>query len=195
MSIRKFPTIFSVLISLLIGVGACAPKATSGLVTGNEPSTRITVLMANGNKIVRLRTVISLGNVQLTGITVVKQSGDTTRGVFLNEFGIKGFEFEVVSGKCRLMHILKNMDKWYIRRTISDDLAYIFTTSDARRTTDGNYAASFGKQTYVYSLRDGKPVKSVRKSGKKITGTMDFKLPTPSTIMKIPEEIWFILFS
>jgi len=173
MLIRKFPTIFSVLISLLVCLGACAPKSTSGLVSGDEPSTRIAVFAATGSNTIRLRTAILFGKAQLTGITVVKTSGDTARGVFLNEFGIKGFEFEVVRGKCRLLHILKNMDKWYIRRTISDDLAYIFTISDAYRTADGEYVASFGKQTYIYSLRDGKTVKSARKSGGKITGTMD----------------------
>lgn len=72
---------------------------------------------------------IDTGKAQLTGICMMRAEGDSVLGSMVNEFGIKAFDFiaDRTKGKVRLFNIVSFLDKWYIRRTVAADLAYLLT--------------------------------------------------------------------
>jgi len=113
---------------------------------------KISIIPFSGDSAIRLKSVISFQNIQLSGLLIVKQKGDTVIGAFINEFGIKGFDFVVYSGNCKLMSLMNALDKWYIRGVLCDDLAFIFTTSNRTVNIDSIQNESFnsGKLIYKY---------------------------------------------
>jgi len=92
-------------------------------------------------------------NFYITGVVVAKMMGDTVKGVFMNEFGIKVFEFEVLRGRCRLMQVLDIFDKWYFRKTIRNDFAFIFTVLEKPSEAVGVYEFPFRGEKNVYRYR------------------------------------------
>jgi hypothetical protein len=62
---------------------------------------------------------------------ILRYSDGQWRGSLVNEFGVKAFDFIATSGKCRLMNTVAFIDKWYIRRTIENDLSYLLWQSTA----------------------------------------------------------------
>lgn len=149
MSIKKFPTICFALISLLITHTSCAQKIAQQVISSNN-NAKISVIPST-NSSISLRTLISFKNTEVSGITIIKQSNDTTTGVFINEFGLKGFEFVASNGWCKISHLIKQLDKWYIKKIIANDFAFIFTN-----TYNPNNATTIqkttNKQQYNYYL-------------------------------------------
>jgi hypothetical protein len=47
----------------------------------------------------------------------------------INEMGAKAFDFRVLAAKCELLNVISMMDKWYIKKTVADDL-YFFIHID-----------------------------------------------------------------
>lgn len=79
----------------------------------------------------------------LSGIMVVKMSGDTLRGTVLNEFGVRAFDIECLPGrnKAKISNVIKPMNKWYIRRTLSKDI-YRLLQSDRAELNTGRVSYS-----------------------------------------------------
>jgi hypothetical protein len=169
MSIKLFPTIFFVSISLIFY--GCSPRIPANLEVSRQ-TVKISTFQIKDSETLRLKTTIIAGNSQLSGITIVKQKADTTFGVFINEFGLKGFEFKVVGSSCELLRMLKKMDKWYIRKTISNDLAYIFAITNPIKTGLNEYTARFRKQSYIYTMNSNELEKSVRMNNGRLSGKM-----------------------
>lgn len=69
---------------------------------------------------------LQTGKNQFTGICLLKKSGDRWNGSLINEFGIKAFDFTSNAESTHLQHTITFLDKWYIRRTIEQDLHYLF---------------------------------------------------------------------
>jgi hypothetical protein len=74
----------------------------------------------------RYQASIQVRGNTITGICMLKKSDEGWRGTLINEFGVKAFDFIVTPAKCELLNTIAMMNKWYIRRTIADDLHFLF---------------------------------------------------------------------
>ena len=76
----------------------------------------------------RYKARINTKNAEMTGILICKKTSDSTSGgSFINEFGIKGFDFSISGNHAKLGHAFKKLDKWYIRNTLETDLHFMFS--------------------------------------------------------------------
>lgn len=73
-------------------------------------------------------TTISTDRATLTGVCMMKNAGDTLLGSIVNEFGIRAFSFSVMPdrNKVKLHEVMPALNKWYIKRTLRDDLRCLF---------------------------------------------------------------------
>lgn len=127
-------------------------------------------IMPVSDSLLRLRTAISFKKAQLSGIMLVKQRNDSLVGAFINEFGIKGFEFVVTNNHCKLTNVLSFLNKWYIRRTISSDLQFMFSSVYVAERDSSAILIEGSGVSYHYSLAGGKVVRAQRISGTQKTG-------------------------
>jgi len=86
----------------------------------------------------RYRVTLKTPDNSITGICVLKKSGEEWRGTLINEMGAKAFNFIVTDEKCELLDVITMMDKWYIKKTVAADLYYLFNVDNPK--------ASFQKQ-------------------------------------------------
>jgi len=85
-----------------------------------------TILFSSTN-VRKFHTTIKLKKSEMTGIMVIKKMSDSlTAGSFINEFGIKGFDFRITPDRVEFSYLFKKLDKWYIRRSLGNDLHFIF---------------------------------------------------------------------
>jgi hypothetical protein len=76
----------------------------------------------------KFKTTISYGSNEITGIIIYKKLNDSIyAGSFINEFGIKGFDFKLSGNRVRMENMIKNIDKWYIRKKLETDLHFLFS--------------------------------------------------------------------
>jgi hypothetical protein len=68
---------------------------------------------------------------------VVKYIDNEWRGSLINEFGIKAFDFVAPQGTCKLQNTISFLDKWYIRKTVESDFAFLLWDAAAGKTVDG----------------------------------------------------------
>lgn len=68
---------------------------------------------------------------EITGICMMSQSADHgIMGTVISEFGMKAFDFIYDNGKVQLLNIVAFLDKWYIRKVLKKDLAFILSQID-----------------------------------------------------------------
>ena len=68
---------------------------------------------------------------EITGICMMSQSADHgIMGTVISEFGMKAFDFIYDNGKVQLLNIVAFLDKWYIRKVLKKDLAFILSQMD-----------------------------------------------------------------
>jgi hypothetical protein len=84
------------------------------------------------------RFVLNTPKSRITGLLILKKKDDEWLGTLMNEMGAKAFDFIVTDRKCELFRVISMMDKWYIKKTVSEDL-YFFIQAD-------NPKASFYKR-------------------------------------------------
>ena len=78
--------------------------------------------------VVKFKTRINLKKAELSGILIYKKMNDSTSaGSFINEFGLKGFDFTVDRSRARLGYVFRNLDKSYIRKTLETDLHFMLS--------------------------------------------------------------------
>jgi len=82
----------------------------------------------------------------ITGDCLIKKNGNEWRGTFMNEMKVKAFDFIVTDNKCELLNVIPAMDKWYIKKTVADDLYYLINVD--------NPNASFHKKTKRFEQDD-----------------------------------------
>lgn len=69
----------------------------------------------------------------ITGICIMNRSADhAIVGTVINEFGMKAFDFIFDGEKIQLLNIVAFLDKWYIRKVLKKDLAFILSQMDKR---------------------------------------------------------------
>lgn len=100
------------------------------------------------------RVTLKMPENSITGLCILKKSGDEWRGTFISEMGAKAFDFIVTDDKCELLNVISMMDKWYVRKTVASDLYYLFNVD--------NPNASFQKQLERFE-QDGSLVVNYKK--------------------------------
>ena len=76
---------------------------------------------------VRYNAVIEMGRGYVSGVCILARDGETVRGCLFNEFGISAlaFEYDTATDKVKLTDVIKMLNKWYIRRTLRQDLRQV----------------------------------------------------------------------
>jgi hypothetical protein len=103
------------LIALAIFPSSCAKRSYSG----THP-TPLHIERAS-----RYLVQIDAPKARMTGILLLKPSGQKWEGRMINEFGISIFDLISTPNKCKLHNVFPMINKWYIRMTIEHDLAYL----------------------------------------------------------------------
>lgn len=77
----------------------------------------------------RYAATIEMGKGYVSGIFVlaVDDEGEGYKGVLFNEFGITAMELTYggPGTKGKLLHVIKMLDKWYIKRVLRRDMAHV----------------------------------------------------------------------
>jgi hypothetical protein len=74
----------------------------------------------------RYQVLIKTSRGSVTGVGVFRFADNEWRGSLLNEFGIKIFDVVAKNNECELLRPIAMLNRWYIRRTIEDDFAFLF---------------------------------------------------------------------
>jgi hypothetical protein len=78
--------------------------------------------------VIKFKTRISFRKTELSGILIFKKLNDSTSaGSFINEFGLKGFDFSVNEKRASVGYIFSYLNKSYIRRTLETDLHFMLS--------------------------------------------------------------------
>ena len=97
----------------------------------------------------RYRVLIKTDQAEISGIMLVKYIDNEWRGSLINEFGIKAFDFVSPQGKCKLQNTIPFLDKWYIRRTIESDFAFLLWDTPAGKIKKGKSLEQFPNGIFV----------------------------------------------
>lgn len=76
---------------------------------------------------VRYTAVVQMPDACLSGICVLLNDSGVVRGCLFNEFGITllDFSYRPERQKVKLHHVLRMIDRWYVRRVLRKDLALL----------------------------------------------------------------------
>jgi len=65
---------------------------------------------------------------EITGICMMNIEPDgRIVGTIVNEFGLKAFDFTYHAGKTKIINAMGPLDKWYVKRVLRGDFAFILT--------------------------------------------------------------------
>ena len=72
---------------------------------------------------------IEMNGSYLSGICVLMKEDGIIKGCLFNEFGVTALDFtyQPERNKVKLHHVIKMIDKWYIRRVLRKDMAQVMT--------------------------------------------------------------------
>ena len=65
---------------------------------------------------------IDIKKAYISGICVMLKEDDVIKASVINEFGVSATDFTYANDKITLVNLMKQLDKWYIRRTLRKDL-------------------------------------------------------------------------
>jgi hypothetical protein len=83
----------------------------------------------------KFQTFIKFRKAEMSGMLIVKRMNDTVlAGSFINEFGIKGFDFDVYPSDIRFIYMIRKLDKWYIKKTLGNDLHFMLLRPEMKNT-------------------------------------------------------------
>jgi len=154
----------------------CATTARTNQAYTSPTNSRLwTEELRDSENINRYQVSIQVSGNTITGMCMLRKSDEGWRGTLINEFGVKAFDFIVTPKKCELLHTISMLNKWYIRRTIADDLHFLFEID--------NPNVSFQKKT-TWTEQDGALVVSLKKK-KTITRNPDNNLTLQNLKRKI----------
>lgn len=79
---------------------------------------------AHAGEKVRSRVMIEMPESYLSGVCILYMDSVEVKGSIFNEFGVSAIDFSYLPSKdkVKLHHVMKMMDKWYIRRVLRKDL-------------------------------------------------------------------------
>lgn len=160
MSIKRFLTICFVSISIILFGLSCAPKISQGASAPLASATKISCFSFPDTSNLRLRATISINNVQLSGIMISNLKRDTVTAMFINEFGINGFSFKTCGGKLKFLTVMSNLDKWYIKRVLSKDLAFMFMVA---KTPENGHFFIYNSTKFQYELNSSGTISKAKR--------------------------------
>jgi hypothetical protein len=137
------------LISLCLLAASCLPA--------REAATVAAPAVFDGGRVVVYRVTVRARQATMTGLMMVKRVGEEWRGSLVNEFGVKAFDFVATGRGCRLRNTIAFLDKWYIRRPLASDLAFLCGTGAGRgkcleRDSSGGFVLRNTRRGIVYSF-------------------------------------------
>jgi len=100
--------------------------------------------------ITRQEFVMEMPKGYVSGIMILRRiEADKLCGSLVNEFGISMFDFTYDESrrKLKLESVIKNLDKWYIKRTLKSDLRKMLETMQSGET---EYTNTRRKITYRF---------------------------------------------
>lgn len=114
--------------------------------------------------------VIDARGREFTGIFLMAESEEGhVVGAVVNEMGVKAFDFTFDGKKAKVQNLFPPINKWYIRRVLRKDIAFLLTHLKARTNTDnGKRSLNFlpdgtielknqYRITYRFNLLEDKP--------------------------------------
>ena len=99
------------------------------------------------------RIVFSTEKMSISGIWIMKYMDNSWRGTMVNEFGMKMFDFICTPCACELKNVVAMMDKWYIKKTIAEDLLFILEIDHPKCKIKKNSALSNDTLTISYKKK------------------------------------------
>ena len=75
----------------------------------------------------RYAVQIDFKKAYISGVCIMHQEEAVTTASIMNEFGVSAltYRYDSKTGKVRIISIIKQLDKWYIRRILKKDLRAI----------------------------------------------------------------------
>lgn len=76
-----------------------------------------------GNK-VRYRVMMEMPKAYISGVCILFNDSSEVKGSIFNEFGVSAIDFayDPSKDKVKLHHMMKMLDKWYVKRVLRKDL-------------------------------------------------------------------------
>lgn len=110
------------------------------------------------------QVAIEVRGVCLTGVCIVLTDDEGCRGAIVNEFGFHALDFTLTTNraKVKLLNVMPNLNRWYIKRVVRTDLRFLFNATQdgqqkGRRTVttepDGTVTLVNDKYNLKYSLK------------------------------------------
>lgn len=127
--------VFLLFLSILVGMIGCSSVAPAVKRTAAaQPSNfKVWTTDLRSDELKNsYRIVLRAPGNTLTGLCILKKSGDEWRGTLINEMGAKAFDFIITDDKCELLHVISLMDKWYIKKTVATDLHFLFNVDNPK---------------------------------------------------------------
>ena len=126
---------------------------------------------------------IDFKSIEMSGILIFKKINDSiSAGSFINEFGIKGFDFTQTKKGTRFSYLIKKLDKWYIRKTLANDLHFLFLRPELQTSCSLDDKSVFVTTInrslhYVYYFVNGQRIETADMyKGKHKIATLEQKL-------------------
>jgi len=114
--------------SFILVLISCNSFIYKNIQTNNGVNKKVAVSFSDTITVRRYKAKINYKTTEITGILICKKINNSTlAGVFINEFGIKGFDFTLTETGAKMGYVFKNLDKWYIRKTLETDLHFLFS--------------------------------------------------------------------
>lgn len=138
--LRNLRSISLVCLLNLIGMNAFAQQAGVSSQATDVPA-QGTLLVDSIGATNRYNAMIELPKAYLSGVCIIKRNEEgNVVGCLFNEFGISALEFAYRPGdkKVKLLSVIQMMNKWYIKRIISRDLARVYQGLQKGETTYHN---------------------------------------------------------
>jgi hypothetical protein len=112
-----------------------------------EPSQAQNLLPSEEGDRCRYEVTIQMDKGYFSGVCAMLNEGKIIQGSIFNEFGITAidFSYDTAKKKVRLHTVFKMMNKWYIRRVLRKDLAYLM---DGLKTGETQYVNKRHHITY-----------------------------------------------
>lgn len=91
----------------------------------------------------------------LTSLCMLKNDDDFVKGSVINEFGVKAFDFEFnkAKRKCKLLNVMPFLNKWYIKRVIRQDLAFLLTSTSPQENSRRSISKTSEGEVVLRNLR------------------------------------------
>jgi hypothetical protein len=129
---------------------------------GNTADQRVVAGLFDTVNVIKFKSKISYKTSEISGILILKKIDESTlAGGFINEFGINIFDITITENYAKLGYVFKNIDKWYIRRTLETNLHFMFSKPKLLATCSISdtsvYVATVSRSLhYVYYLSNEK---------------------------------------